>query len=284
MVKSRVLWMAGVICIVGALAGGPSAQTPPSPAFEVASLKQNKSTDGRQRGFAPVGPGGRVTIVGLTVRELLRIAYSSDAALLPSQIVGGPEWVDSERFDITAIGGDQLASGPKSAAPGRLSAMLRTLIKDRFMLTAHTEQKEMPIYALIVERTDRLHQSLGECVPPGVAGALVAAQLCGFRRVGVNGMSGQGITMELLSGVLADLPDVRRVVRNRTNLTGRFDIDLAFSSMSPVADGDPTASRAPDSGPTLFTALREQLGLKLESTKGPVDVLVIDHVERPTPD
>jgi uncharacterized protein (TIGR03435 family) len=162
--------------------------------------------------------------------------------------------------------------------------MLRMLIEQRFILKAHTEQKEMPIYALVMERADRLHQSLSECVPPGVAGALVAAQMCGFRRVGPNGMSGQGITMELLSGVLADLPDVRRVVRNRTNLPGRFDIDLAFSSMSPVADGDPTASRAADSGPTVFTALREQLGLRLEPTKGPVDVLVIDHAERPTED
>jgi uncharacterized protein (TIGR03435 family) len=188
------------------------------------------------------------------------------------------------RFDITAIGGDQLASGPNSTASGRVPAMLRMLIEQRFMLKAHTEQKEMPIYALVMERADRLHQSLSECVPPGVAGALVAAQICGFRRFGPNGMSGQGITMELLSGVLADLPDVRRVVRNRTNLPGRFDIDLAFSSMSPVADGDPTASRAADSGPTVFTALREQLGLRLEPTKGPVDVLVIDHAERPTED
>jgi len=284
MAKSRVLWVVAVIGTVGALAGGLSAQTPPGPAFEVASLKQNKSTDGRQRGFAPVGPSGRVTIVGLTLRELLRIAHSSDAALLPSQIVGGPEWVDSVRFDITAIGGDQLASGPNSTASGRVPAMLRMLIEQRFMLKAHTEQKEVPIYALVMERADRLHQSLSECVPPGVAGALVAAQMCGFRRVGPDGMSGQGITMELLSGVLADLPDVRRVVRNRTNLPGRFDIDLAFSSMSPVADGDPTASRAADSGPTVFTALREQLGLRLEPTKGPVDVLVIDHAERPTED
>ena len=236
-----------------------------------------------------MGPGGRVTIVGLTVRELLRIASSSNAALLPNQIVGGPPWIDSERFDITAIGSDQLSSG-RNSSPNRLSAMLWTLINERFKLKTHTEVKQMAIYALVVDRADHrlgsgLRQSSDDCVPPSVAGALVATQLCGFRRVGPNGMSGHGITMELLAGVLADLPDIRRVVRNRTNLTGRFDLDLEFMSMSAIGGNSPTViGPTPDIGPTIFAALKEEVGLRLDSQRGPVDVLVIDHVEHPTED
>jgi hypothetical protein len=119
----------------------------------------------------------------------------------------------------------------------RPSAMLRTLINERFRLKTQTEVKQMAIYALVLDQADHrlgsgLRQSSGDCVPPGAAGALVATQLCGFRRVGPNGMSGYGITMELLAGVLADLSDIRRGVRNRTNLTGRFDLDLEFMSIT----------------------------------------------------
>jgi uncharacterized protein (TIGR03435 family) len=91
--------------------------------------------------------------------------------------------------------------------------------------------------------------------------------------------------MELLAGVLADLSDIRRVVRNRTNLTGRFDLDLEFMSMSALGGNSPTIiGPTSDIGPTVFTALKEQLGLRLDSQRGPVDVLVIDSAEHPTED
>jgi uncharacterized protein (TIGR03435 family) len=264
------------------------AQVPDArPAFEVASVRESKPGDSRQPGLAPIAPGGRVTIVGLTARELLRLAYSSEAALLPSQIVGGPAWIDSARFDINAIGGDQLAAGP-NRSPARIFALLRTLLEDRFVLKAHAERREMPIYALVVDRPDgrlasKLRPSSGDCVAPGVAGASVAAQLCGFRRVGPAGLSGHGISMELFAGVLATLPDVLRVVRDRTNLAGRFDIDLTFTSLGAVAGNDP-ATVAADGGPSLFTALKEQLGLRLDSQRGPVDIYIIDSLEKPRED
>jgi len=218
-----------------------------------------------------------VTIIGLTVRDLARMAFSTEAALLPSQIAGGPEWLDSMRFDTTAIGGDRLSA--RSAAPALLVAMLRALLEDRFKMRMHVEQRRMPIYALVVDRADRrlgpkLQSATDDCTPPGVAGALVASRVCGFRRFGPMGMSAQGITLELLAGVLASQPDVQRVVRDRTNLTGRFDMDLEFSPMAATAGAE--------SGPGLFTALKEQLGLRLDSQSGPVDVHVIDAVEMPT--
>jgi uncharacterized protein (TIGR03435 family) len=156
--------------------------------------------------------------------------------------------------------------------------MLRTLLEERFRLKSHIEQRVMPIYALVVDHADRrlgmkLRPASGDCTPPGVAGALVAARVCGFTRVSPVAMSATGITLDLLAGVLASHPDVQRVVRNRTNLTDRFDLDLEFAPMTPTGGA---------SGPSLFTALKEQLGLRLESDRGSVDVHVIDAVEMPS--
>lgn len=157
--------------------------------------------------------------------------------------------------------------------------MLRALLEDRFKMKMHVEQRTVPIYALVVDRADRalgpkLRPAADDCTPPGVAGALVASRVCGFTRFGPAGMSAQGITLELLAGVLASQPDVQRVVRDRTNLTGRFDMDLEFAPMAAAAGAE--------LGPGLFTALKEQLGLRLDSQRGPVDVHVIDAVEMPT--
>src|SRR5436853_7761791 len=104
---------------------------------------------------------------------------------------------------------------------------------------------------------------------------MIASRIGGFRRVSPTGMSAQGITLELLAGVLASQPDVQRVVRDRTNLRGRFDMDLEFAPMSTTGGAE--------SGPSLFTAIKEQLGLRLDSQRGPVDVHVIDAVEMPSP-
>jgi uncharacterized protein (TIGR03435 family) len=99
-------------------------------------------------------------------------------------------------------------------------------------------------------------------------------RLCGFRGVGPGMLSGTGITMSLLAGVLSQLPDVDRLVLDRTGLAGGFDVNLEYQ---------PLRDASGDAGPSLFTALQEQLGLKLESTRGPIEVLVVDHVEPPTP-
>ena len=254
-----------------------AARTSAAQGFEVASIKAHAAGDTRQTGIAPVAPGGRVTIIGLTVRDLTRMAFSTPAALLPSQVAGGPAWLDSTRFDIVAIGGDRLSS--PATGPGTLLSMLRTLLEDRFRMKSHVEQRTMPIYALVVDRADRrlgpkLKPAASECTPPGVAGALTASRVCGFTRFSPVAMSANGITLDLLAGVLASHPDVQRVVRNRTNLADRFDLDLEFTPMSPNGGAE--------AGPSLFTALKEQLGLRLDGDRGAVDVHVIDAVEMPS--
>ena len=173
--------------------------------------------------------------------------------------------------------------------------MLRTLLADRFKLTLRHETKELPIYVLTTARPDgqlgpKLTRSSGpNCVRPPIPGEAPkaasdpAAPMCGlFSPLGH--WIGRATTLEALASVLS-MQSVHRVVVNQTGLTGTFDLDLQWADLaflfSPQANpNDPPLV----DGPSLFTALEEQLGLKLESTKGPVDVLVIDHVEKPTED
>jgi uncharacterized protein (TIGR03435 family) len=222
--------------------------------------------------------GERFTAINATVRQLIRAAYE----MRDLQIAEAPEWVNSSRFDILA----------KAAAPLKMGGVpleLRQLLADRFRLKVHNESRELPIYALVVARLDgkigpalrALH--VDRC-PEAVARAEASARSgqapgppvpsqrieCGLRsRPGT--LTGGSITVESLAQRLSEITG--RVVLDRTGLTGWFDLDVTWAP-----------DQSPDAGPSIFTALQEQLGLKLESTRGPVDVLVIDHVERPTPD
>lgn len=260
----------------------------PTLAFEVASVKPNKSIE-RNRG-AGFQPGGRFLARNMTLRSLVGVAYGTPQPLPTFRVVGGPSWSDSDGFDIEAktIGEFQdTQGGPGFSNSGEL--MLRTLLAERFRLKAHIETKNLPIYAMVPARSDaslgpRLRRSNIDC---GAALAAVAAAraagarpnpadrpACAFR-----GFTGSGVTLEQLSAVLTPL--LQRVVLDRTGLGGRFDVDLALT---------PDQMRRPDApgpdasldGPSIFTTLQEQLGLKLESATGPVEVVVIDTAEHPT--
>jgi uncharacterized protein (TIGR03435 family) len=162
--------------------------------------------------------------------------------------------------------------------------MMQSLLVDRFKLVTHRETRELPIYQLVMARGDRrlgerLRPSQANCVNPGNCptqmplGQQTIPQ-CEFTFTDIA-LRGQGATM----GTLArELSFVGRVVVDKTNLPGQFDLDLEWASV-------PSGPDIPaDTGPSIFTAIQEQLGLKLESTRGLVDVLVIDHVEHPTED
>jgi uncharacterized protein (TIGR03435 family) len=270
-----------------------------SPAFEVASVRPNKSTEARG---IRLQPGGRFTALGIPLRDLIRIAYGLQTLLLPGQIVGGPDWLGSDRFDIVAKAEQDFAPPPEGGPPKELLAMLRTLLEDRFRVKVHTEMRELPIYALVMARSDRkmgpqLRSSAGDCVRPGSVPARDnaapptapdASRFCGNIRNNLTGViSGTGVTMEQWATTLATFPIVSRVVRDRTGLTGEFDLHLEFVPVflqNPNPDGAPVPNPEANSGANLFTALQEQLGLKLDSQKGPVDVLVIDRAERPSED
>ena len=220
-------------------------------------------------------PGGRITVVNAPLRLLVRLAYG----LQDFQIVDAPGWLNSDRFDIVAK-----ADGDPTQA--QLTLMVRTLLADRFKLRTHNETRELPIYSwwskAIVTTGPQLRPAepcvqSSEETPPQSPSSLGPGP-CGFR-VGPGATSARGVTMDALAFTLSN--QVGRVVLDRTGLSGQFDLNFEWAL--PLA-GAADSSQSFADGASIFTALQEQLGLKLESTRGPVEVLVIDSVEQPTSD
>jgi uncharacterized protein (TIGR03435 family) len=216
----------------------------------------------------------RLTATNLTLKNLIGMAYRGTTPLMSFQIVGGPDWLPSTRFDIVA----RAAAGAQPDVMG----MLRTLLEDRFALKTHLETRQPPIFALVKARSDgtlgpQLRRSVVDCQAiarqrrenPATAPAMPAN--CGIR-FGPGTYSAVSETVSDLAGTVSAA--VQAIVVDRTDLTGNFDVDLTWSA------GLPTDS-SPSDTPSIFAALQDQLGLKLESTKGPVEVLVVDHAEQP---
>jgi uncharacterized protein (TIGR03435 family) len=229
---------------------------------------------------------GRFTATAVKLRELVGMAYPV------GQIVGGPDWIDIDRFDIVATGGPtdpNIRPAPGAVAPregtalNTMRAMLRQLLRDRFRLNVRTEQRDSPVYALVQAQSDRpgaqLRRFGGDCATEAVVPDTTGAACGGFKFLGRGRLVAHAVTIPMLVSMLANLPDVGRIVQNRTALDGNFDLELSWMPASESKQSDTSQPVAP----SLFTALEEQLGLKLEATRGPVEVLVIDSVERPTP-
>jgi uncharacterized protein (TIGR03435 family) len=267
----------GVILHAQAPAGKP-------PAFEVASIKENVSTS--DNASVRAQPGGRVSVTNNSLRNIIRNAYN----VQNYQIMGGPAWINTVRWDINA-------KAPDDAPPQQMLLMLRTLLADRFTLVIRNETREMPIYALVLARADgRLGPQLrastvdcaaifaaakakGEAPPPTTNGR----PTCGTRTTRGNMMT-TGVAMADLARNLA--PFAGRPVVDKTGLTGGFDVDLAWTPEQGPLGPEGTSPAGPPSsdGVSLFTAVQEQLGLKLDARQGPVDVLVIDSAQRPVED
>jgi uncharacterized protein (TIGR03435 family) len=251
-----------------------AVQTTRRPTFDVASVKPTADFNAERGGG--FGSGGRFVMTNVDVRTLVRIAYRSGPVLFPSQIIGGPSWTGSQRYDVTARAGSELATLPADQLARLQPLLLQSLLEDRFKLKAHRETRNLPRYALILARKDgtlgpQLRRSSSDCGVDVSACATTA-------RPGLYSSGGTPISS--LSNYLASAV-VQQVVVDRTGLTGRFAIHLEWApDLSGTGRGD-TAIQSVDTT-SIFTALQEQLGLKLESERGPVDVVVIDHVERPT--
>lgn len=274
----RALAVAGVLLSAGHAFGQAA---PPRPEFEVASIKLNKSAD--RRIMLMPARGGRFTATNVPLQFLLEEAYR----IKDFQLSGAPAWLMSERYDITAK-----AEGD----PGfdAMLPMLQALLEDRLQLKFHRESKELAVYALVVSKAGKLHEAEGECgpmpsgpPPPPEPGKLPAAPCGGFFMFPGH-LSGQKVPITQLIDTLSRFSG--RIVLDKTNLTGKYDIDLQYTPEQgqfqappgPPPPGMPPLPPIDPNGPSLFTALQEQLGLKLESQKGPVEMMVIDHVERPS--
>jgi len=272
---------------------GVSGQS--SPAFEVASIKRSPDAPFSFPGLM-LQPGGRATSPGTSVRQLILVAYG----LQDLQLVGGPAWIASDLYAI-----DARAGGDATRASVRL--MLKALLAERFLLAAHTERRELQAFSLVLANRDgklgpRLRRSGPECAPiqappgiplppppppgPGPDFTAVQAQdplgpTCGY--ISFPGwVSGRRLTMAHFVAALTQL--TRRPVLDETGLTGDYDLDVTFMPDQPVtlngAAAPPSLSQS--DRPSLLPAIQEDLGLKLESRRRDVDVLVIDRIERPS--
>jgi uncharacterized protein (TIGR03435 family) len=221
------------------------------PAFEVASIKRNVSGDARSG--SRTLPGGRVTITNQRLRQVIRSAYGASDI----EVLGGPDWLDTERWDIVAVGGTD-----DRDAEWRL--MLRSLLTDRFKLVAHVEQRERPIYGLVLARNDRM---LGPNIHPTTC---IDQDVCPNTSANTSGIAsgvitGTSRTMGDIGSTLSAY--VERRVLDRTGLGARYDFELKWSE-----------------DVSIFTAVREQLGLMLDAQRAPVDVVIVETVERASED
>jgi uncharacterized protein (TIGR03435 family) len=250
--------------------------------FEAASIKVNRSSEA---GGAFGGRPGRIVVTNYTLRDIIRNAYG----LQRYQIVGGPEWLAQDRFDVSA-------KAPEGTPQSQLLAMMQGLLADRFKLRVHRETRDLPVFALVLARADR---RLGPKMQPAAFDCAAAAAArargespavpapAGDRPVcGARANPGR-----LLVGGYA-IPDFARnlagfagrPILDRTGLTAAYDFELTWTPDEPPPAGVALPPWYDANGPSLQTAVQEQLGLKLDTTTGPVDVLVIDGVERPTED
>lgn len=242
--------------------------------FDAASVKPN--TAGGSGASFQIFPGGQFKATNATVRQLVQAAY--DFTYERFQIVGGPAWIDVERFDVSA---SPAADGPagRVATPQEIAVRIQALLADRFKLTMRRESREMQRFDLVVARPGVLTQNAGTCAPrgPNPRPAEDTRPWCGLAfppdAGDVQHWVGTGITMDVVARRLQ--PIVEAIVADKTGLTGAYDLTLDYLR------GAPGQSDA-GVGVSVFTALQEQLGLRLEATRGQVDVVVIDRVERPT--
>jgi uncharacterized protein (TIGR03435 family) len=290
--RRQIFVVLTLLTTLSAAAAAQSADVTPQVAFEAASVKVNKSGDNS----TSVGPrpGGRFNATNAPLALLITMAYQLQAF----QVQSAPEWTRTDRFDIVAkLDGDPPPG--MFGEPDRTMLALRTLLADRFKLVVHWETQELPIYALVVARADgklgpNIHPAASDCVAVRAARLAAAREgkvdqntdpyACGWGNSGYGRFRFGGNSLTAFASALAN--QVGRVVIDRTGVSGNWDFELTFVPerirQQALAGGAP-----PDvdtNGPSIFTAIQEQLGLKLESTKGPVKVLVIDHVDQPSPD
>jgi uncharacterized protein (TIGR03435 family) len=293
----------------------------PAPVPYVASVKKSAGGLGAQMRIAP----GMISANGVPVRLLMRQAFGQ---LQDFQLIGGPDWISSDRFDIEAK-----IEGGAPMTPQVLQSVIRQILEERFALKTHRETRELPIYALMVARSDgrlgpNLKPSSTECStmmsqrgrgpapggapgpdarggvaitrggpPPdwrgGPGGArgppafdFYAPPVCGQRGGGFGRLRAGGTTMADFATMISGT--AQRVVIDKTGLTGYYDIALTYT---PTGDQLPQGAPPPGApapppidpdGPSFFTAIQEQLGLKLDNQRGPVDVVVIDSIQQPT--
>jgi uncharacterized protein (TIGR03435 family) len=248
---------------IGYLVASIHAQAPVT--FDAASVK--RSQPGVANGGVGLRPPDRYAASNALLRTIVVHAYQ----LRRFQVIGGPDWIDAERFDIDAHAPEGTTSRDD------LFRMVRSLLAERFRLVAHTETRDLPVYALVEARSDG---RLGPQLRAADADCSAAGNPCGMNATSFGDKGGtvstSGRTLDDFATTLGGMLD--RAVVNRTHQSGRYAIDLKWGADRLGNTATPTDRDLPP----IFTAIREQLGLRLEPARGPVTVLIIDHIERPS--
>jgi uncharacterized protein (TIGR03435 family) len=264
-----VVLVPGVFGQTNAGQSGTASQTASAeakvPAFDVVSIKPNKSGSGNNStNFS----NNSFSATNISVKMLLEDAYGVKQDL----IYGLPGWANSDRFDIQAKIVEPDLDLLKNLSLKRARAMLQALLVDRFQVKVHTETKTLPVYELVVVKDGpKFKESAPEGSPEDKSPNGVGR---GSMTVQNTDLTGHAIPLASLANMLTD--QLHRTVLDKTGLTGQYDLLLKWTA-------DDATDASPDSStPSIFTALQEQLGLKLQSSKGPVDTLVVDHVEMPS--
>jgi uncharacterized protein (TIGR03435 family) len=265
MMRTVLLFVATFTAALGAAPQDAQPASSVPAVFEVVSIKENPS--GRDGGGSTPLRNGRWQATNVPLLGLIASAWGIPG----NRVFGAPDWARVTRYDIAAV-------APASATQEQIWPMVQALLRDRFRVAAHTETRDLPVYHLAVARTGNLGPGLKvasvDCDAPDWRDRVKAdssLRPCGFSW-DVGMLTGGGTRMSTLASLVSS--EAGRPVFDRTGLTGGYDFDLKWT---PGLGADPAGNAV-----SIFTALQEQLGLKLESATAPLDVLVVDHVEHPT--
>jgi len=282
-----------VILILLWCAAWPAAQSQ-TPRFDVVSIRQN--TSGAVEGGLRINPGGQMQWTNTTLKSLIGTAFQRFGFDM-RETLGGPPWIDQARFDVIVQTGSGAPKVDPDGFPSETFAMIRAMLAERFRLVTHNDQRDAPIYRLVAARQ-------GGSLGPGLRRVNVDCSTAMTTQAAGKGLpqrdgrgpdctfggppgslQGNAVTLDMIARVIGR--QLNRHTVNATGIDGYFDLDLTFSpelvqALPGRTPGDPLP--APTDAPSIFTAVQEQLGLRLESARGQVDVLVVDRAEMPTDD
>ena len=303
-VRPNVILLGAVACLAAAGIsdlGQLTVAHAQADAFEVASIRRNKTAEEERAARIAASPGialppgrartqagGTLNGTAMTVRELIRDAYGYRNRAL-SDVTGGPDWLDQERYDVIARASIEFPASSMLGIPPDAERLLKKLLQDRFKLKVRTETRRRDIYEMQMAREGKLGEGLklseGTCLsfyafstsPTAAGTAGQAKPVCSFVIAGGT-FSGGNMTMEELSKFLPAFPSINTTVVDKTGLKGGYDFTVLYqlSNVAAVQSAE-VASR-----PLFNQAFEQQTGIKLVKTQGPVEVLIVESVERPT--
>jgi len=243
------------------------AQAPAAPSFTVATIKPSDAPN--PGGFMTFPPPGRLSAPNFPLQTLIGFAYAGEGPGGGLEVTGGPDWIRQDRYNVQA----QADGNPTQA---ELRLMLRTLLAERFALKAHQDSKPIDVYEMVLARSDG---KLGPKVEPFDKECVPGERVC-QALLNPNGFNIVGNTMGMVANLLSNRGGLGRRVVDKTGVTGRFTVrfEFPFGAANGKSAPDPLANE----GVSIFTAVQEQIGVKLQPGKGTQPLLVVDSVQRPT--